>query len=46
MSDHCNDPQVGLSLIFLVKSYSVYFNFMSRFKQFDFQCDFIIKLNI
>ena len=31
MSDHCEDPQVGLLLIFLVKVYSIYFDFMFIF---------------
>ena len=50
MSDHYEDPQVGLLLIFLVKV-TQFISISCSFKCLDFNtsifnCDFIIKLNI
>ena len=50
MFNHCEDPQVGLLLIFLVKvtqfiSISGSFQFLDL-NTLIFNCDFILKLNI
>ena len=46
MSDHCEDPQVGLLLIFLVKVTHFISISCLDLNTSIFNCNFIIKLNI